>query len=57
MGPDYEAMYKMLFNRITDADRKLRQVINLLQSVQIECEEEVLRSDDPQKPLPNKGQE
>ena len=51
MNPDYPSvcinMYAKMFNTLTDVDRKLEQLRNIIQSAQAECEEAFLRLGDP----------
>ena len=44
MTPDYEIAYRKMFNTLTDVERKLQQLINLVRTAQIQCEEMIIRA-------------
>lgn len=44
--PDYKKLYHKTFNAITDAERLILQASCLLKTIQQECEEIVIESED-----------
>lgn len=54
---DYKIMYNKIFNAVTDAERQLEIVTDMLRTVQQECEEIFMQADETPIKLPDRPKE